>query len=311
MSLLRDRDIEAALPQRASDLDRDPAPEGGGRSGPEARTDLEARSTAGEVRGAWSAVTGAGRRGGHPGMRGWVSRLQSAAGNAAVAGLLGPRADLGARANLARADDARATRRVGPTLRHAGGAGVPGSEPDAAVPLETDAPVPLDDEAAAPAPTSSFTKVGPPTLSPFTVSGTLREAANAVAARPEAGATIATPDMVTGDGWPSHVQVTVTQVVELPEWDGKAAATQGQRNEWDRFKAAITAHENGHVAIDKNVYANAHAKIRAKKTKEAAYAEYDTIAAKDDADNKLYDGDAHGRPATNINPNIDEVTKVP
>ena len=117
--------------------------------------------------------------------------------------------------------------------------------------------------------------------------------------------------MVTGDGWPSHVQVTVTQVVELPEWDGKAAATQGQRNEWDRFKAAITAHENGHVAIDKTAYANAHGKIRAKKTREAANAEYDTIVAKDQADNDTYDGDAHGRPATNINPNIDEVTKVP
>jgi len=306
MSLLYDRDIEAALPERARDLDRDPASEGRARPGAAARTDLEARSAAGEVPGAWSAVTGAGRRGGHPGMRGWVSRLQSTAGNAAVAGLLGPRADLGARA-----DDGRATRRVGPTLRHAGGADVPDSEPSAAVPLETDAPAPLDDKAATPAPTSSFTKVGPPTLSPFTVSGTLREAANAVAARPEAGATITAPDMVTGDGWPSHVQVTVTQVVELPEWDGKAAATQGQRNEWDRFKAAITAHENGHVAIDKTAYANAHGKIRAKKTREAANTEYDTIVAKDQADNDTYDGDAHGRPATNINPNIDEVTKVP
>jgi len=294
MSLVHDQDADAALPERARDLDR---------LGPEMRTDVEASTTAREVPGAWTTVTGAGRRGGHPVTRGWVSGLQAAAGNAAVAGLLGPRAS-----------DGGATRRAGPALRHAGDADVPGRDPDAAVPLGTDAPAPLDDPGqapAAPAPTSSFTKVGPPKNTTYTVSGTLRQAAEAVGARPEAGATITTPDMNVGEGWPAQVQVTVAQVVELPEWDGKAAATQNQRNEWDRFKAAITAHENGHVAVDKASFANAHVKIRAKKTRAEADTEYDRIVAQADTDNQTYDGDAHGRPATNINPNIDEVTKIP
>jgi hypothetical protein len=237
-------------------------------------------------------------------MRSSVIRMQGAAGNAAVAGLLGPREG-----------GARPTRRAGPALLHSGGSDVPGTEPNAAGD-EDKAPIPLDDETAPakPAPTSSSTKVGPPTAGSYTVSGTLREAANAVAARPEAGATITTPDMnMPLDGsWPTHVQVTVTQVVLLPEWDGKAAATQNQRNEWDRFKAAITAHENGHVAKDVKAFANAHVKVKAKKTRAEGEAEFDAIITQANTDNDTYDADTdHGRPATNINPNIDEVTKVP
>jgi hypothetical protein len=241
-----------------------------------------------------------------PRLRSSVARLQGAAGNAAVAGLLG-----------SREGGARATRRVRTTLLHSGGSDMPGTEPDAAGDADK-APIPLGDvedaAPAKPAPTSSSTKVGPPSASSYTVSGTLRQAANAVAARPEAGATITTPDMnmPADDSWPTHVQVTVTQVVLLPEWDGKAAATQNQRNEWDRFKAAITAHENGHVAKDVKAFANAHVKVKAKKTRAEGEAELDAIITQANTDNDGYDADTdHGRPATNINPNIDEVTKVP
>ncbi len=266
---------------------------------------LEATSPGGDPRGL-TGLTGPGRRGGQPAHGRGVLRLQALAGNAAVARLVGePAAGTGS------------GRRSGPVLRHAGETDAPGTE------TETPSPgpggeIPLDNPATAPAPaapTSSSTKVGPPSLTSYTVSGTLREAANAVAARPEAGATITTPDMVMpADGkWPTHVQVVVTQVVELPEWDGKAAATQNQRNEWDRFKAAITAHENGHVATDVKAFANAHVKIKAKKTRAEGEAEYDRIVTASDTDNAAFDaGNDHGRSAgTNINPNIDEVTKVP
>ena len=310
MSLLRDHDTEAAVPARAHDLDRDlergPASDVATRSGPGGRTDLGAPSPPGEVAGTWGTLARAGHRGGMPRLRSSVARLQGAAGNAAVAGPLGPREG-----------GVRSTRRVGATLHHSGDSDVPGTEPDAAGDADK-APIPLDDvEDTAPAkppPTSSSTKVGPPSASSYTVSGTLREAANAVAARREAGATITTPDvnMPLDDSWPTHVQVTVTQVVLLPEWDGKAAATQNQRNEWDRFKAAITAHENGHVAKDVKAFANAHVKVKAKKTRAEGEAEYDAIIAQANTDNHTYDADTdHGRPATNINPNIDEVTKVP
>jgi hypothetical protein len=310
MSLLRDHDIEAAVPALAHDLDRDlergPASDVATRSSPGWRTDLGAPSPPGEVAGDWGTLMRVGHRGGMPRLRSSVVRLQGAAGNAAVAGLLG-----------SREGGARAPRRAGPTLLHSGGSDMPGTEPNAAGDADK-APIPLDDvedtAPAKPAPTSSSTKVGPPSASSYTVSGTLREAANAVAARPEAGATITTPDMnmPADDRWPTHVQVTVTQVVVLPEWDGKAAATQNQRSEWDRFKAAITAHENGHVGKDVKAFANAHGKVKAKKTRAEGEAEFDAIITQANTDNDTYDADTdHGRPATNINPNIDEVTKVP
>ena len=306
MSQIHDRDLEAAAPERGRDHDHGRGRESEAPTGAEAHLRPQARSDPGGPPGAWDAVLGTGRRGGEPVMRSSVARLQGAAGNAAVAGLLG-----------SREGGARATRRARTTLLHSGGSDMPGTEPDAAGDADK-APIPLGDvedaAPAKPAPTSSSTKVGPPSASSYTVSGTLRQAANAVAARPEAGATITTPDvnMPLDDSWPTHVQVTVTQVILLPEWDGKAAATQNQRNEWDRFKAAITAHENGHVAKDVKAFANAHAKVKAKKTRAEGEAEFDAIITQANTDNDTYDADTdHGRPATNINPNIDEVTKVP
>jgi hypothetical protein len=311
VSLLHDHDIEAAPPARGPDLDRDPDLGPGSdratRSSPETRTDVGIPSPPGEVPGAWGPLTRAGHHGGLPRLRQSVSGLQGAAGNAAVAGLLG-----------AREGGARATRRLAPTLHHAGDVDVPAGDVPRAATEPAEGTTPLGDEGgapAAPALTSSFTKVGPPTRSSYTVSGTLRQAADAVAARPEAGATVTSPvlDIAADSKWPTHVQVTVGQAVELPEWDGKAAATQNQRNEWDRFKAAITAHEDGHVAKDQAAFANAHVKIKAKPTRPAGEKEFDRIVAQADTDNDAFDAKTdHGRNAgTNINPNIDEVTKVP
>lgn len=306
MSPIHDRDVEAAIPGRALDLDRGRASEGGARPGPEARFVVEARPAAGEVPPAWNAFTGAGRHDGHPGVRLSASRLQGAVGNAAVAGLLS-----------SPAGHAHA-RRLGPPLHHAADADMLGSEPGSAAPLGTDEPARLDEPGQAPAlpvPTTSFTRVGPPTKSSYTVSGTLRQAAEAVGGRPEAGATVTTPDLVSADNGTrmTQAQVTVAQVVELPEWDGKASATQNQRAEWDRFKAAITTHEAGHVATDVTAFAGAHTKILARKTLAESNTEFDTITTQADTDNATFDTNTdHGRNAgTNINPNIDEVTKIP
>jgi len=306
MSLFRDGEAETAAPEHTRDQDLGRASVSAVGPGAEARHDGDARS-AGEVRGGWSAVLRTGHRGGHPVMRRSVAQLQAAAGNAAVTGLLGPRAS-----------DARDARRVGPTLHHAADADVLGSEPgDPAQPGSSE-PAPLGEEGQAPAPpapTTSFTKVGPPTKASYTVSGSLRQAAEAVGARKEAGATLTTPDLVAADNGRrmTQAQVTVTQVVELPEWDGKASATQNQRAEWDRFKAAITAHEAGHVGTDVKAFAGAHTKILARKTIAESNTEFDTIVTQADTDNATFDTSTdHGRNAgTKINPNIDEVTKVP
>jgi hypothetical protein len=306
MSGLREGDLEAAGPERVRALDNGRSRSAGVEPEADSRLDSRAISDTEVTPAAWATLLPAGRRGAGPAVRHSVARLQAGAGNAAVAGLLDGRTD------------ARATRRVGPALRRSGNTDLEGGtptgadRPEAAAQAEDAAPV--DDEALPP-PTSSFTKIGAPSYSAYTVSGTLRQAAEAIAGRPEAGQATAAPDLkaaVNDKGTRMvHAQVTVALAVLLPEWDGKASATPNQRAEWDRFKAAITAHEAAHVEIDKASFAGAHSKILAKKTLAESYAQYDTIVGEAKAANDTFDGDAHGRPATNINPNIDEVTKVP
>jgi len=309
MHQVHDHDLEA-MAERDGALDPGRARDIGSRPDLEARRETTVISASGGPPGILDALSRTGRRGGAAAARRSVARLQAAAGNAAVAGLLGT------------SPDAHASRRVGLTFHHAGGADVLGAEPSAPVALGTGEPAddttPLEDEGGAPVlppPTSSSTTVGPPTSSSYTVSGTLRQAAEAVAARPEAGQTLTSPvlNMAPAGKWPVHVQVIVGQAVLLPEWDGKASATQNQRNEWDRFKAAITAHEVGHVSTDVKAYANAHGKIRAKPTRAEGNEEFDTISTQADTDNVAFDVRTdHGRnQGTSINPNIDEVTKVP
>src|SRR5215468_4474619 len=113
----------------------------------------------------------------------------------------------------------------------------------------------------APTPGKSWTKVGPPTNSTYSVSGSLRTVANAIAARTEAGSVATSPTQDTEtyapDGGSEKVtaaRVTVDQKMELPDWTDKANATKGQQDEWTRFFGAITAHENGHVDLDKTAY---------------------------------------------------------
>ena len=269
----------------------------GGDAGPEAST------LTGDPRGWASAAWPDG--GGGSTVRRSVLRLQAQAGNAAVAALARRRANGG-----------WGRQRTGPVLRRAAGADVtdtqesfpatgPGSEK---TPTRNPRRSP-----AAPVPTSSFTKVGPPTRSPYTVSGTLRQAAEAVAARPEAGATIVTPVMdIDAQKRPTQSRCGAPGG-RAPDWDGKAAATQNQRNEWDRFEAAITTHENGHVATDVTSFANAHVKVKAKPTVAEGDTEWNRIVGQATTDNDAFDaGNDHGRSAgTKINPNIDEVTKVP
>ena len=143
--------------------------------------------------------------------------------------------------------------------------------------------------------------------------------ANAVGARPEAGSVTITPSADT-DSWAPEggtekvtaARVTVAQVMELPTWTDKANATKNQQAEWDRFHGAVTTHENGHVAIDKTSFAGAHSKMVGKSPADAD-TKLDEVDKQAKTDNDTYDaGNDHGRKqGTGINPNIDEVTKVP
>jgi hypothetical protein len=171
----------------------------------------------------------------------------------------------------------------------------------------------------APTPGKSWTKVGPPTNSTYSVSGSLRTVANAIAARTEAGSVATSPtqdtETYTPDGGTEKVtaaRVTVDQKMEMPDWSDKANATKGQQDEWTRFFGALTTHENGHVDLDKTAYANVHSKMVGQ-TPTDATAALDAAEAKATTDNTTYDtNNDHGKKqGTGINPNIDEVTKVP
>jgi hypothetical protein len=171
----------------------------------------------------------------------------------------------------------------------------------------------------APTPGQSWTHVGPPTSTTYDVSGTLRDVANTIAARTEAGSVTTTPSSDTDTSAPdggtekiSAARVTVDQVVELPTWTDKSSATANQQAEWDRFHAAITTHEAGHVSIDKTDFAGAHQKMVGKVPADGDKA-LDAVTAKATTDNDTYDTTTqHGlTQGTRINPNIDEVTRVP
>lgn len=155
----------------------------------------------------------------------------------------------------------------------------------------------------------SWTKVGPPTRSTYAVSGSLADAANTIAARPEAGSETSTPSLDTETNEDTKrilaARVQVAQAVELPSWSDRAEGTPAQQAEWDRFSAAITTHENGHVAQDVTVWTGAHRKIVGK-SEEDGNTTFDEIATASDKANDDYDAaTAHGiNQGTGIDPNV-------
>jgi len=86
--------------------------------------------------------------------------------------------------------------------------------------------------------------------STYSVSGqTLADVAAALAHLPEAGHTTwpATFDYAAdGNGVITSATVTVRRCITLPQWDGHSSATAAAQTEWDRFAAALQAHETGH-----------------------------------------------------------------
>ena len=254
-------------------------------------------------------------RGGDPTIGRAIDGLHASAGNGAIAMLFGGSAG-GSHA------EGPAQVRAGQTSL-AGGPVVQREPDDELAPQEEMATSPdgAAEELAEkpPTPGPSWTHVGPPTPSTYDVSGSLRTVANAVAARPEAGSVTATPSKDTETWTPAGgtekvtaARVTIDQVLELPNWTDKSGATKNQQAEWDRFHAAITVHENGHVAQDKTSFAGTHTKMLGKSPGDADTAL--TEAAKQaKTDNDAYDvATKHGlSQGTGINPNIDEVTKIP
>jgi len=284
------------------------------------------------------------RRGGDPSMARAIGGLQAEAGNGAVAWLLNGSV---ATSHVTGSPQVRAASAAvvdEPVVQglwgddeeeEAAESADAGGAPDPAAGVETGASSAGGDDAqptaggdasgatelggGAPAANPSFTKVGPPTNTTYSVSGSLRTVATAIGARPEAGSVKVTPDSKvqswTPDGGTETVisaQVTVDKEVELPVWSDKANATKNQQAEWDRFHAAITTHEAGHVGKDKTAFAGVHSRML-KKTEADADTELNNAVTQAKTDNKAYDTSTNSgiTQGTGINPNIDEVTKVP
>jgi predicted secreted Zn-dependent protease len=47
----------------------------------------------------------------------------------------------------------------------------------------------------------------------------------------------------------SSVTVTVATRITMPEWSGYGSASQAEKDEWDRFLAALQSHEQGHIDL--------------------------------------------------------------
>jgi hypothetical protein len=150
----------------------------------------------------------------------------------------------------------------------------------------------------------------------YSVGGSLLDAANAMAARTEAGSvTSQFSDIAyttTESGRVVTANITVTETILLPVWTGYASATVAEKAEWDRFRAALQAHEQQHVAIDRAAYTNIHAKL-VRKSQTRADEIIDEIETATTALNDAFDTQTdHGRNAgTTINPPTSGSTSSP
>jgi predicted secreted Zn-dependent protease len=87
----------------------------------------------------------------------------------------------------------------------------------------------------------------------FDVGGeTLADAAAAIDHMPEAGLTEWWPhydSQLDEHGHVTDVTLTIATRVTLPVWTGSQAASGAEQREWERFSAALLAHEQGHLDI--------------------------------------------------------------
>ena len=81
---------------------------------------------------------------------------------------------------------------------------------------------------------------------------TLQDVAAAIEHEAEAGKAEWFPriDYQTDEhGRLSDVSISVPTRVTLPDWSEYGSASAAEQHEWDRFRYALTTHENGHVDL--------------------------------------------------------------
>ena len=164
----------------------------------------------------------------------------------------------------------------------------------------------------APPPTRSGTDFRVEADDPIVVTGTLRQAAHQLMARTEAGSVtsqVADVGYVASaeTGRTRIVAVTVIETLRMPVWADREERPPAEQAEWDRFYAALLAHEREHIAIDRRHLDNLHRRCL-RKTVAEMDDEIDRATAAADTENRDFDTTTdHGRNAgTRIAPPPEE-----
>jgi len=80
--------------------------------------------------------------------------------------------------------------------------------------------------------------------------------------------------------------VNINEVKTMPKWTEYDSQCKAAKDEWDRWWAILNTHEDGHIAIDKNKFANVHLKLQGTTDPDT---KLDAVTAAADKANKDYD----------------------
>ncbi len=183
----------------------------------------------------------------------------------------------------------------------AGGPGDPGHRATTAPVLQREEAGAGEGAGAGAARGRGTTTIRPVARATYPVEGaTLAEAAAQIEAREEAGVTEWNPAYSLSrddEGNVTDATVTVTITVTMPNWPGAARLPAATRAEWDRFYAALEAHEQGHVSlVQENLRDVADAMVD--KSEAEAIAAFEAALANLQQVNDAYDAaNDHGRNA--------------
>ena len=132
---------------------------------------------------------------------------------------------------------------------------------------------------------------------------TLSEACDEMSARDEAGHATWEPNLqyaFDNDGKVTSATITVTLTIEMPEWSGYANANNDQRAEWDRWYAALLAHEEGHIQLARDYLTEADSALVGLTENEAQTRFQQICSDLQVASDSYDDGNDHGRSAGTI-----------
>ncbi|SPE35040.1 hypothetical protein SBA3_2220025 [Candidatus Sulfopaludibacter sp. SbA3] len=126
---------------------------------------------------------------------------------------------------------------------------------------------------------------------------TLASVAQAVSQEDEAGKTEWFPHYeyeLNGSGL-SSVTITVATRITVPEWSEYGSATQPEKEEWDRFLAALQSHEQGHLELVRQHLAKIDEKMAGQSLNDANSAWEEALEALASASDAYDQQSDHGR----------------